>query len=407
LRGVWIPKDAAEVEDAARRGDLEETHIFDAKAALPQPKKNRDLAEDVAAMAVDGGVLLYGLGEDGNKRLTVLSPIVLQGARERIAQIVQTSISEPPFIRIQALEKADSPSKGYLVVIVPQSPRAPHQVVSSGDLRFYGRGSTGNRILSQGEVAGLYARRERWEVDRDTLLDKEIARAPKWEPDLGYLVAYARPVVPDDSMVERVAADGQELLAVLMEGARSWGDVRVNPRWRTRQFGPDLRRDMNVWRRGAEGWTISTTREDQQELRYTARLEVDFDGTAHIFCGRVVENIDSGSGVTRRVLFEQILAGNLASAFAAMGALFDAAGYAGNVDVGMVVLGLHGSVSSTRDAWPGEVDFTGPDPRRTARFPAAELRDDPKGVTLQLVGRLLEVVHRRPFAPFDEPEDPN
>jgi hypothetical protein len=36
---MWIPKTAAEVEDAAASGDLEETHTFDAKSALPAPKK--------------------------------------------------------------------------------------------------------------------------------------------------------------------------------------------------------------------------------------------------------------------------------------------------------------------------------------------------------------------------------
>lgn len=65
---MWIPESAAEVEEAACRGDLEETHTFDAKAALPTAKKNHDLAVDVDAMTVDGGSLLYGLGEDQNKR---------------------------------------------------------------------------------------------------------------------------------------------------------------------------------------------------------------------------------------------------------------------------------------------------------------------------------------------------
>jgi hypothetical protein len=44
---LWIPRSAAEIEDAAQRGDLEETHTFDGKEALPTPKKNRDLAVDV------------------------------------------------------------------------------------------------------------------------------------------------------------------------------------------------------------------------------------------------------------------------------------------------------------------------------------------------------------------------
>jgi hypothetical protein len=36
---MWIPKSAAEIEEAAQRGDLEETQTFDAKLALPVPKR--------------------------------------------------------------------------------------------------------------------------------------------------------------------------------------------------------------------------------------------------------------------------------------------------------------------------------------------------------------------------------
>jgi hypothetical protein len=138
---MWIPKSAAEVEDAAARADLEETHTFDAKKGLPPAKKNHDIAVDVDAMTVNGGSIVYGLGEDNNKRLTVLAPFELAGVPERIAQIVETGITEPPFIRIQTLPLENDPSKGYVLVIVPQSPRAPHQVIADGDMRYYGRGA--------------------------------------------------------------------------------------------------------------------------------------------------------------------------------------------------------------------------------------------------------------------------
>ena len=131
-------------------------------------------------MTVAGGSLVYGLGEDTHKRLTVLTPIDLSGAPERVAQIVETSISEPPVIRIRALEAAQG-GKGYLVVAVPASPRAPHQVISGGEknVNAYGRGATGNRVLTEGEeIADLYARRTAWGVDREHLLDAEVAAAP-------------------------------------------------------------------------------------------------------------------------------------------------------------------------------------------------------------------------------------
>src|SRR5215213_7687404 len=126
---MWVPVSVDEIEQAAKRGDLEETPSFDAKAQLPAPGKNASLAVDVAAMSTDGGVLLYGIAEDENKRPTVLHPITLAGAADRIDQIVSNGLAEVPYIDVREYQCADDPSKGYLLVIVPPSPRAPHQVI--------------------------------------------------------------------------------------------------------------------------------------------------------------------------------------------------------------------------------------------------------------------------------------
>ncbi len=61
---MWIPKDENEIIEAIKAGDLVETATLDAKKALPEQGKSKDLAIDVAAMANDGGVLIYGIGED-------------------------------------------------------------------------------------------------------------------------------------------------------------------------------------------------------------------------------------------------------------------------------------------------------------------------------------------------------
>jgi hypothetical protein len=78
-----------------------------------------------------------------------------------------------------------------------------------------------------------------------------------------------------------------------------------------------------------------------------------------------------------RVLFE-IIAGNLASFFAAMGALYNAARYVGYVDVGMGLTGIKGAQPFGLHAW-GESAFTGPAPRRTARVSAAEFERRSEG----------------------------
>jgi hypothetical protein len=96
-----------------------------------------------------------------------------------------------------------------------------------------------------------------------------------------------------------------------------------------------------------------------------------------------------------------ILAGNLASFFAAMGALYDAAGYVGHVDVGAAVTDIEGAAPHGLHC-SGDNTFSGPPPRRTSRVSAAELRDNPTGVTLSLIGRLLHATRGSSYTPFEE-----
>ena len=173
---MWIPRTERDIVSAIEAGNLIENATFDAKMGLPDKGKSKDLAKDVAAMANNGGVLLYGLGEDENQRPTVPKPFDLAGARERVDQIVQASISEPPVIEIYAIPTESDPSIGYLVVVVPPSHRAPHMVTAGGDNRYYGRGATGNVQLSEGVVARLYERRQhQGETNRSTPPEKPIS----------------------------------------------------------------------------------------------------------------------------------------------------------------------------------------------------------------------------------------
>jgi hypothetical protein len=134
-------------------------------------------------MTTDGGVLLYGVAEDEDGRPTVPSPIRLEGARERIDQVAQTTLAEPPFIDIREYPSDAESSVGYVAVVIPQSARAPHQVTASG--RFYGRGATGNRRLTEGEISRLYRRRDEWDQDRNALLAECVAHAPFQDPGDG------------------------------------------------------------------------------------------------------------------------------------------------------------------------------------------------------------------------------
>jgi hypothetical protein len=187
--------------------------------------KNADLAWDVAAMSTDCGVLLYRVGEDADGRPTVLCPLELRGQRERVDQIVRTSLAEVPYIDVRELPLERDPSRGYLLIVVPASARASHQVIVKGthQHRFYGRGPTGNRVLSEGDIARLYERRQHSEVDREQILREIVSVAPEQAPSASraHMHAFARPVFPDQDVWRRARLDAGNhgVIAALTEAA--------------------------------------------------------------------------------------------------------------------------------------------------------------------------------------------
>lgn len=393
---MWIPKDAAEIEAAARAGELVETSSFDGKLALPAvAKKNIDIAIDVAAMSTDGGVLLYGVGEDEHERLTELAPIELAGADDRIAQVVQTGISEVPYIESREHPCPEDPSRGYLVVVVPQSARAPHQVTLGREMRFYGRGAKGNRILTEGEVARLYRRREEWEQDRDALLAEAVDRAP-FPPQngLAFLHGFVRPVAATRAIWDQAitAAGGRQgLLDALGAAARS---IKIP--------STDLGSAYNWRRRGADECFLSSATEDRSDPSNVADIWLSTDGCGRLFCGR--------AGDTYRedvlMIFEETIAGNLAAFLSTMAALFRFAGYYGHVDLGVAVAGLRGGISSQPNrsgAYFTDHDRYNADTyQRHDRIAAAEMLHAPETVTAHLLRDLFEATTGRdnydPFA---------
>ena len=402
---MWVPTDAADIERAATAGELEETPSFDAKAELPQPKKNASLAVDVAAMSTYGGTLLYGVGEDENERPTVSRPFDLKGAGDRIGQIVSTSVAEVPYIDVREYPCEDDPSRGYLVVLVPASDRAPHQVTVGQDLRFYGRGAKGNRILSEGEVARLYERRERWQVDRETVLRDVIANAPVPPVEgKGYVHAFARPVALDPTILER---------AFDQIGGRNQVHERllqvIHPTKLGGAYGPSLERAAAWSRHGADMWRLSThdqqRRVDINSLDLAVNdpsdlvdLDLNLDGRGHLFCGRAT---DRHMDAHEPTLIEIVVAGNVEAFFTVMSAIYDAAGYHGAVDVGVAVTGIAGARSELRNQRhnPGP-RYPNANYSRTKRLAAGELAnadDVSLGLLRHLFSATTEIEGWDPF----------
>jgi hypothetical protein len=393
---MWMPTTAEEVETAVRAGEVEEGPSFDAKRGLPAtPKKNDELAKDVAAMATDGGVILYGVEEDEDGRPTILTPIELDGAAERVALIVATSIAEVPYIETRALPRLEDPSKGYLLVIVPQSDRAPHQVTVGKDLRFYGRHDKTNRVLGEADVARLYERRARSHRDREEILATVIASSPYYEPQKtpAFVYAFVEPVAPDQGLwdrAERSVGDRRQLQRELSDAL-----TRAVPF----EYGPTLRSSGHQWmRRGADAWRISTSPyEPPRDPSELADLEINVDGRARAFNGRGSARLQDGT----QVIFEELIAGTVAGLFALTAALYKRAGYHGHVDVGASITGLedaYGGGSRGRFGYEGHT-YAAERFTNTTRVSVAELafvQDRTRG----LLGRFFEASGGDGYDPF-------
>lgn len=403
---MWIPTSASEIETAIAQGDVQETAAFDAKRALPEkPKKNIDVAVDVSAMSTDGGVLIYGVAEDENEALTIPSPISLAGAAERISQIVASGVSEVPHMEIRELPLEEDPSHGYLVVIVPQSVRAPHQVQIGGDHRYYGRDAQGNRKLTEGDVARLYERRERWEIDRQGLLVEAVGLAPyPAHDDLSYLHAFVRPVAPDPAIFHRAS----EKMGGRLELQRHFSKLISKMRL-VGHYDPALHRALNWRQLGADAWRLRTSEEKTGEdnaARFQAQMEMNVDGRANLFVGRAGERESRNRlGVNDPLMiFESIIAGNLAAFFRIEAELFKLAEYHGQVDLGLSITGVRDGFSARQahasvifDAGSYQADVY----PRTDRRAAGELLDS-EALVLRIVGPFFNALTGiEGYDPFD------
>jgi hypothetical protein len=183
----WLPKNADKLLDAFNAGLLEETHWCDLKADLGS---NRESAKDMSAFSIDGGTIVVGIDEkkpDGEPR----HPVTLKGLPEKLEQIAQMSIHPPLQISCTTIDSGNDDGKGYVLVHIPASALAPHQV----DSTYYARSDKTTIRMSEPEVERLYQRRAQWNRDADDMLAKYMAAGPligRMHPPQLFIVA--RPV---------------------------------------------------------------------------------------------------------------------------------------------------------------------------------------------------------------------
>src|SRR5438445_4987956 len=112
---AWPPRTEAALDTAAKNKNLVETHVLELKRELPpgSDASNKELARDLASLAIDGGLLIIGVDEGNN---FALAPVPLDGLAERVELVAGSRIDEPlPIAGFIEIESAANPKDGYLL----------------------------------------------------------------------------------------------------------------------------------------------------------------------------------------------------------------------------------------------------------------------------------------------------
>ena len=380
---AWPPTTEEGLSAAAREGNLKETHSAELKRELPSGDgANKELAADLASLAIHGGFLFIGIDESTGPGL---SPIPLHGLAERVEQIALSRIDEPLHVTTFPISSANNADIGYLVVRVPASPRAPHMAGH----RYWGRGDKTKYQLSDGEVERLMQQREQWAATAKELLRNWMANDPlAAKPHKnGHVFVVASPVPQRDGMLLPLFGDDWQrvMQRLVSETTHSAG-----------QFVPDIPGALYNFSRTPEGWSgysyavygerregdVPKDREDTAMF-----LEVCEDAELRLWCGRATFVMTD-----RLFLLDPLVLGLTARMISLARVIGNASGFFGSWDFGVGITGLENARLYAQHGFSTGPIYTQATYMSTTRASSAEI-DAGAGPTLErLLGRLMRSV---------------
>jgi hypothetical protein len=423
----WWPRTAAELVAAHERGDLWESRHLECKRELP--KKGDSIARSASGLANHGGAVIYGVAEEPpHSGRFDLAPFALAGAKERVAQVVSSSVHGHLVVDVVELPCDDDPDRGYLVMRVPASPRAPHMVEVKGDRRYYGRHDTVTEPLHGDEVETLMQRRRDAERDRAAWLAAAMRRdvSGVGDPHVGNvdqaggaLTVVAAAVLPPPVGLRRAPTHPrpEELLPRhLTDAVQRW---HFRTHYDNRELGL-AGLEPRPWLPVGGSYVAAHPHQSRQEPENRLELEVDAQLGVRLRAAGIVMRTDETprygpgtDGTTRVWLYEYLVVRHLVRTLAFTASLLTEAGYVGAVDVGVgltrVARTLSPLVHSRQrmgqhpPAWAGHVDE---EYRRTDQVSSTRLADHPDEVARDLLQDLFDALAQGDYPSGQHPIGP-
>lgn len=344
-KGRWTPAGWSNVVEAAAGGLLDESHWVDLKQELPAGKRtlNTELAQDLASFAVDGGLLVIGV-EDHNSRAGKVCGVELAKLADRVDQVARDKVRPSLVVRSHEVPDPDRPGWGCLLVHIPPSPDAPHQV----DYVYYGRGDRANVRLGDEQVRAILEGRQRGRLDvaAELLRMVEDDPIPKIERRLGHLYVLAQPeIAAEEALVEFLGR--ADVIAVMQETIRQIASERGS---NMKGFEPDVHGLLGQAPR-AEGLALISYSAEEGPRREQGLLELVIreDGGLRLICGRGTDAFpregSPSAGRPPMAVIVMLVLGLTHSVIALAGRLADEyAGYQGQWQLGIRMDRLRGAV---------------------------------------------------------------
>ena len=202
------------------RDKVPEDRFIDYKRDLPGDKEDekREFLNDVTAFAnTFGGTIIFGIEEEGgNATPNDLCGCTMPNPDEsilRLENLVQSCV-DPHLSSLRFVPIKLESGKSVLVLVIPQSPAAPH-MVKKGSPKFYMRGSAGKQPMDVHDIRAAFLASETViERIRNFRLDRIAKLASGGQPiPLHDNTAFIAHILPLASFTRRINLDLKRIQA--------------------------------------------------------------------------------------------------------------------------------------------------------------------------------------------------
>ncbi len=388
----WIPRSIEELEAAVTSGSIEENHYCEIKQFENGNVPTKKVARAVASLGVDGGVVIVGVNElDGGG--FALGPRPLDGLVETVDLAVANRVS--PALRPTVRELVRDDGHGYLIVIVPTSPSAPHMF----DGRYYGRNERTSQPLADIEVRRLWRRNLDRRDDLDAMLCREVEREPvqrlagrtvrSLNSPHARLFIVAQPVSADPALLLNAVPDGRLLQwTQSLNGERLYSDQSAPPASFVRQ-GTSFPRARGVARSSQSMKSNRRIQDDAGSDTVVVDLEIQEDGGIRLF------NAHASSGSPRRLNLPVIL-GEVVRIVELSRVVSRQASFHGPWRLGVALRRIHSLAAALPDTGFGlsnDWTYSEDEYEETTEVDGSTLDEPGSPIVLALLGRLLRATY--------------